>query len=72
MLIKTLLNKVERFKSFVYGSICVEIIGDIEALAIDIVTKMDENGTFFIFKVSQYSPRKIRGSNLYSCQNSLI
>jgi transposase len=36
MLIKTLLNKVERFKSFVYGSICVEIIGGIEALVIDI------------------------------------
>lgn len=36
MLIKTLLNKVERFKSFVYGSICVVIIGGMEALVIDI------------------------------------
>lgn len=36
MLIKTLLNKVERFKSFVYGSICIVIIGGMEALVIDI------------------------------------
>ena len=36
MLIKTLLNKVERFKSFVYGSICVTLIADVEALVIDI------------------------------------
>lgn len=36
MLIKTLLNKVERFKSFVYVSVCVMLIGDTEALVIDI------------------------------------
>lgn len=36
MLIKTLLNKVERFKSFVYSSISVVIIGGMEALVIDI------------------------------------
>ena len=36
MLIKTLLNKVERFKSFVYGSICVTLIAGVEALVIDI------------------------------------
>lgn len=36
MLIKTLLNKVERFKSFVYGSICVMLIDGVEALVIDI------------------------------------
>ncbi len=36
MLIKTLLNKVERFKSFVYGSVCVMLVGSTEALVIDI------------------------------------
>jgi len=36
MLIKTLLNKVERFKSFVYGSIRVKLVGGVEALVIDI------------------------------------
>ncbi len=36
MLVKTLLNKVERFKSFVYGSICVTLIAGVEALVIDI------------------------------------
>jgi len=36
MLIKTLLNMVERFKSFVYGSICVVVISGTEDLVIDI------------------------------------
>ncbi|SDE09897.1 hypothetical protein SAMN05661003_103272, partial [Desulfuromonas thiophila] len=36
MLIKTLLNKVERYKSFVYGAICVMLIDGVEALVIDI------------------------------------
>ncbi|MCK4620591.1 MAG: ISL3 family transposase [Desulfuromonadales bacterium] len=36
MLIKTLLNKVERFKSFVYGSVCVLLVDGTEALVIDI------------------------------------
>ncbi len=36
MLIKTLLNKVVRFKSFVYGSVCVMLVGGTEALVIDI------------------------------------
>ncbi len=36
MLIKTLLNKVERFKSFVYGSTRVMLIGGTEALVVDI------------------------------------
>lgn len=36
MLIKTLLNNVERFKSLVYSSICVVVIGGMEALVIDI------------------------------------
>jgi len=35
MLIKTLLNKVERFKSFVYGSVCVQLVDGLEALVID-------------------------------------
>jgi len=39
MLIKTLLNKVERFKSFVYDSVCVILIGGTEALVIDIVPR---------------------------------
>lgn len=36
MLIKTLLNKVERFKSFVYKAIHIVIVGGEEALVIDI------------------------------------
>jgi transposase len=36
MLIKTLLNKVERFKSFVYGGACVTLVDGVEALVIDI------------------------------------
>ena len=36
MLIKTLLNKVERFKSFVYCSVCIMLVGDAEALVVDI------------------------------------
>ncbi|MCP4073942.1 MAG: ISL3 family transposase [Hyphomicrobiales bacterium] len=36
MLIKTLLNKVERFKSFVYGSVCVMLVCGTEAMVIDI------------------------------------
>ena len=36
MLIKTLLNKVERFKSFVYGSARVTMVAGTEALVIDI------------------------------------
>ena len=37
MLIKTLLNKVERFKSFVYTTTQIMLIGGVEALVIDIV-----------------------------------
>ena len=36
MLIKTLLNKVERFKSFVYGSTYIMLVCGVEALVIDI------------------------------------
>jgi len=36
MLIKTLLNKVERFKSFVYGTTQVTLVNGAEALVIDI------------------------------------
>lgn len=36
MLIKTLLNKVIRFKSFVYGSICIMLVDGVDALVIDI------------------------------------
>ncbi len=36
MLIKTLLNKVERFKSFIYGSVSVQFVDGVEALVIDI------------------------------------
>jgi transposase len=36
MLIKTLLNKVERFKSFVYRHTCIMLVDDVEALVIDI------------------------------------
>jgi len=36
MLIKTLLNKVERFKSFVYGAARVTLVDGVEALVIDI------------------------------------
>jgi transposase len=36
MLIKTLLNKVERFKSFVYGAARVTLVDGVEALVVDI------------------------------------
>jgi hypothetical protein len=36
MLIKTLLNKVERFKSFVDGTIQVMLVAGVEALVFDI------------------------------------
>lgn len=39
MLIKTLLNKVERFKSFVYGTAQIMFIDGAEALVIDIVSR---------------------------------
>ncbi len=39
MLIKTLLNKVERFKSFVYGTVCFKQVNGVEALIIDIVPR---------------------------------
>ncbi|MDB4609675.1 ISL3 family transposase [Verrucomicrobia bacterium] len=39
MLIKTLLNKVERFKSFVYGSVTVMLVSGVEAMVIDIVPR---------------------------------
>ena len=32
MLIKTLLNKVERFKPFIYGTVYVNLGGEVEAL----------------------------------------
>jgi len=39
MLIKTLLNKVERFKSFVYDDIGFKFVDGVEALVIDIVPR---------------------------------
>ena len=39
MLIKTLLNKVERFKSFVYGTVSIKLVGDEDALVIDLVAR---------------------------------
>jgi len=39
MLIKTLLNKVERFKSFVYGAVSINLVGDEDALVIDLVAR---------------------------------
>ena len=36
MQIKTLLNKVIRFKSFVYGSVCLMLVNGVDALVIDI------------------------------------
>lgn len=39
MLIKTLLNKVERFKSFIYAAACVMLVNGTEALVIDIVPR---------------------------------
>ena len=36
MLIKTLLNKVERFKSFVYGAVCLVMVNGVDALIVDI------------------------------------
>jgi len=39
MLIKTLLNKLQRFKSFVYSTVQILRINDIESLVIDIVPR---------------------------------
>lgn len=39
MLIKTLLNKAERFKSFVYDATCVMLVAGVEALIIDITAR---------------------------------
>lgn len=36
MLIKTVLNKIERFKSFVYGDCRLSTVGGFDALVIDI------------------------------------
>jgi hypothetical protein len=59
MLIKTLLNKVERFKSFIYGSIQVELVDGVEAVVIDIKPRRDGNsGNSWEFRgqYTQYSP----------------
>lgn len=39
MLTKTLLNKVDRFKSFVYGAVSIKPVGDEDALVIDLVAR---------------------------------
>jgi len=39
MLIKTLLNKAQRFKSFVYGTVSIKLVGDEDALVIDLVAR---------------------------------
>ena len=39
MLIKTLLNKTERYKSFVYSAVCIMLVGGSDALVIDIVPR---------------------------------
>jgi hypothetical protein len=41
VLIKTVLNKVERFKSFVYGPIGVQFVDGVEALVIDIEARLN-------------------------------
>lgn len=41
MLIKTLLNKVERFKSFIYDSISVMLVDGMEALVVDIKPRLN-------------------------------
>jgi hypothetical protein len=41
MLIKTVLNKAKRFKSFVYGSIGVQFVDGVEALVIDIEARLN-------------------------------
>jgi transposase len=41
MLIKTLLNKVERFKSFIYDSVSVMRVDGVEALVIDINPRLN-------------------------------
>ncbi len=54
MLIKTLLNKVERFKSFVYGSICVmnpwyESVGQADFLNLSCIAKRPHLWPFGMF-----------------------
>lgn len=41
MLIKTLLNKVERFKSFVYGTVQIMLVDEGDALVIDIAPRQN-------------------------------
>jgi hypothetical protein len=41
MLIKTLLNKVERFKSFIYHSIGVLLVDGVEALVVGIKLRLN-------------------------------
>jgi hypothetical protein len=45
MLIKTLLDKVERFKSFVYGSDRVTMVDGTEALIVDIAPRRNSRPT---------------------------
>lgn len=51
MLIKTLLNKVERFKSFIYESISVMYIYGVEALVVDIKPRLNSKLSVLNMKV---------------------
>ena len=44
MLIKTILNKIEKFKSFVYGKIRLENIGGVEALVVELKPRENAKG----------------------------
>jgi transposase len=44
MLIKTILNRVEKFKSFVYGECTFEQVGNSQSLIVEVVARKNAKG----------------------------
>lgn len=44
MLIKTILNRIEKFKSFVYGECCFEEIDNTPSLIVDVAARKNAKG----------------------------
>ena len=44
MLVKTILNKVEKFKSFVYGECTFEKIGNKSSIIVDVAARKNARG----------------------------
>ncbi|TBV78926.1 MAG: hypothetical protein EYX74_06075 [Desulfobulbaceae bacterium] len=66
MLIKTLLNKVERFKSFVYGSTCVKLVDGVESLWSLTLSRAATAGRFALSAVSDERSMTARVSDCLS------